>query len=703
MAETKFDQRSGAFELRDRAVARLIGAAVDEAAGALDSDMLFSLRCDGVEIRSDRLEKNVVKSATFPGGELLEVTAPIGDAGLQLRMEIKVFKDFPVVEYHPFLENTGTAPSGLIEDFRSLDFAAELPQPGTVTISRDSSKRVAAGGYITVRYSLGSLCVPSDFVPQRRELWSRPGDNRLSLRSAEGRSSASYLPFFGVDVSARRGFNVGVGWSGAWRADFEVPVTGWRAPAGERYRVSSGMNKVRFRVLPGESLRQPAIFIQFRDGLTVRDGQNELRRFMRAFHAPHDSKGKLLPPPLSLVTWGGLSSQRMLDRLRAAVDHDLPYEVFWIDAGWSGYDGPCPHFLDAPSDWPQRVGHWRVNRYPHPGGLRPVSDEVRQAGMKFLAWFEPERIHAQSRGEVLTAHPEWLISLPGEDSRLLNLGIPEARQWIGDTLIRFLRDEGIDIYRQDFNMDPIPYWAAVDAPDRVGVAEMKHIDGLYRLWERLHQEFPDMLFDTCSSGGRRLDFMLLTYSVPLCQSDYACFPDYDREAVQTENQGLNEWIPMHTGFSWHPQHDSYNVLSCAGVGSSVKIWQFDSLAPTPDHDWDDHRRMLREILRMREIQLRADFYPLTGHPENTEAWCASQFHVPEEDRGLVLAFRRERSDCPRMVFPLSGVDSGADYELEFATDGRREELSGAQLASGLTVELAAPRSVELIYYRKIDA
>lgn len=67
---------------------------------------------------------------------------------------------------------------------------------------------------------------------------------------------------------------------------------------------------------------------------------------------------------------------------------------------------------------------------------------------------------------------------PGEDGvRLLNLGNPEARRWLTDHIDRLLTQEGIDLYRQDFNMDPLEFLRAADAPDRQGITENKHVVG----------------------------------------------------------------------------------------------------------------------------------------------------------------------------------------------------------------------------------
>ncbi len=92
--------------------------------------------------------------------------------------------------------------------------------------------------------------------------------------------------------------------------------------------------------------------------------------------------------------------------------------------------------------------------------------------MGLIVRFEPERV---TPGTFLyTNNPTWLLGHDGQQ-KLLNLGNVEAHQWLTDHVDGMLRREGIDLYRQDFNIDPLPYWSANDAPDRQGLTEMRQV------------------------------------------------------------------------------------------------------------------------------------------------------------------------------------------------------------------------------------
>src|SRR5207237_5455135 len=132
-----------------------------------------------------------------------------------------------------------------------------------------------------------------------------------------------------------------------------------------------------------------------------------------------------------------------------------------------------------------------------------------------------------------------------------DLGNPEARQWVTDHIDRLIVEQGIDLYRQDFNMRPLDYWRANDAEDRQGITEINYVTGFLAFWDELRRRHPDMLIDTCASGGRRNDVETLRRSVPLHRSDYY------KDAVnqQCHTYGLAFWLPFYgTGA---PTHDPY--------------------------------------------------------------------------------------------------------------------------------------------------
>jgi len=703
---------SASFEARGKACAEMFGTAFakPDAVAPKKASPYFSLKYNGKPLNSSQLKCRVENIREDADASRADLVYSIDEGVLDLRVNVVVWKKFPTIEYYPQFENVGDKESGIVSDFNVLNIVREITSSyyGKISI-KDWSLDV--GSKLGVRCNLGSTCAATDFFPVGRTLFPRYGENKLALSSHEGRSSNAYMPFFGVDESENSGMDFAVGWTGGWKADVEMilkdPDSAFQS--SEKYGVKISMQKNNFKTLPREKLRQIAVMVQFRDGMDVDAARNIHRRLMVAHHSPRDSKGNVIVPPISLVTWGGLETKGMLERIDVIRREKLPYEVFWLDAGWSGADAPCPHFVEntkIKSDWFQRIGLWRMNRYAHPDGLAPISDAAKDAGMKMLVWFEVERVFSASGADVIKEHPDWLLKAAdaGKNGKpfsyLLDLGNPDARKWLTETISGLIKSEKVGCYRQDFNINPAPIWADNDAPDRVGVNEMKHIAGLYEFWGALRKEFPDMLIDNCASGGRRLDFIAAGYGMPLCQSDYTTFMIYNFDVVQLENYYLPSMLPLQAGITLLPEGDTYSAFASAGTGFSPDNWGCNGREVRANYDYNWLRDVLNAVKRMREIKINGDYYPLSPDSQNLEKWSAVQFDRPDKNEGFVLAFRRDKCVSTAETFRLSGIDKNAEYELEYF-DGGVKKVSGSELAE-FKISLGKPRSCGLVWYKKIS-
>ena len=136
-------------------------------------------------------------------------------------------------------------------------------------------------------------------------------------------------------------------------------------------------------------------------------------------------------------------------------------------------------------------------------------------------------------------HPEWVLHASTTDQGLLNLGNPQARQWITDHLHQVLTDNQVGIFRSDFNMDPLDHWRQNDARDRQGITENHYVTGYLAFWDALLERDPNLLIDSCASGGRRNDLETMRRSVPLWKCDYAVEP----VGMQCQTYGLAMWLP----------------------------------------------------------------------------------------------------------------------------------------------------------------
>jgi alpha-galactosidase len=597
--------------------------------------------------------------------------------GLEVRCVALEYADFPAVEWVLYFKNTGTSATPILQDIRAID--AGLP------LLREKAARV--------HYANGSECRLDDFAPLVESLgpneqdpqgvW-RGEENPLRLESKGGRSSCGRLPFFNLDMDTH-GVMAAIGWTGDWyanlyRTDSEV-------------RLEGGMKRTHLKLLPGEEIRSPRILLLFWEGERLR-GHNLLRQFILAHHSPQQN-GRRAQAPVSLATWGGNFAAKHIEHGQWLKDNNLSLDYLWVDAGWFGNDEAKEGANVFNSRWGIYVGDWHANPGYFPNGLQQLGTALKNLGMGFLLWLEPERVF---KGTTWTRdHPEFLSGPIGENF-LFNLGDPAARKMLADHLSNLIRESGIGCYRQDFNMDPRPFWDAADAPDRVGMSEIRHITGLYALWDDLLSRFPNLLIDNCSSGGRRIDLETISRSIPLWRSDVQCFPNFGTAAMQGQNYGLGLWTPLSVGCC--DREDSYVFRSALGPGMVLIMYEFEK--DTQKHfslDW--LRAMLDQLNGVRPYFL-GDFYPLVSFSLADDGWSAWQYDRPDLGEGMVLALRRPESPFSLMMPRLRGLKPDSQYELRDLDSGGVIQRAGRDLCeTGLQLEISQRPGSRLITYKKI--
>lgn len=259
---------------------------------------------------------------------------------------------------------------------------------------------------------------------------------------------------------------------------------------------------------------------------------------------------------------------------------------------------------------------------------------------------------------------------------------------------------GISCYRQDFNMAPLAYFRAADAEDRQGITEIKHIMGLYRLWDALREKFPGLLIDNCASGGRRLDVETLRRSIPLWRSDVTWSPPIFSPPSCSRTPSLfPRGCPIRAAAAGGISSISTASRSCYGTSltANFSFWESDPFGEDPEEiEW--LRRCSEEYLKARPFY-SGDVYPLTAPSEAEDVWSAVQFELPEERRGIVQVFRRSRAPYSAASFVFGGLQKGKTYAFTDADDGRRWEIPAEALEKdGFCLTIPEKRTAKLFFY-----
>ena len=591
--------------------------------------------------------------------------------GLTVKCTVTCFNDFSAVEWVLQFSNMSEKNTPIIEK---------------VAVS-DHSFSSGSNGTFTLHHAKGSRAGRDDFQPIDEPI--QVGKN-IYMSPPGGRSSnTTTFPFFNIAMPGERGIVVAVGWTGGWYAD--VAQTDAKTVS-----LKSGMEKMQLTLYPGEEIRTPKICLLFWKGEDRMIGHNRFRQFILTHHS-RKINGQFAEYPLTgllrlhEIEPCGEFECTTEESLKAIVRqhrlYDMMPEAFWLDAGW--YEG-CG-WNKPNGSWWTNVGNWTPDKERFPNGLRPVADAIHEAGSKFMVWFEPERVYAQTF--IHREHPEWLLKREGSADYLFDLGNRDARIWLTDHISEIIKKEGIDYYRQDFNMDPSPYWTANDQPGRIGMSEIGHIEGLYAFWDSLLVRFPNLLIDNCASGGRRIDLETTSRSAPLWRTDYSYFEPIGK---QCHIYGLNFFLPIHgTAATIENDFTFRSGISATTTG----YWLLGRGKETVP----ESRKYMQQFKELRPY-FYGDYYPLTStlNYTNNDVWLAYQLNRPKEKDGIIMAYRRQDNQQISIRIKLSGLEKDAVYELYDEDSGIRQNHTGSELMNGFDIAIPQKPASSLIKYRKID-
>ena len=595
------------------------------------------------------------------------------ETGLLVECHLTCYSDAAGVDWVCHLSNTGTQDTPIIEQFMPLDtvslFETELPERSA-----------------TLRWSNGDGCTAASFLPHDEVL-----PNALP-RSFQARSSdTSCFPFFNLK-EPRAGWILAVGWTGGWMADFLHDADG-------RVAVRAGMQSTHFRLRPGERVRAPRILLMRYHGDEMIDGHNRFRRLMLD-HYVQRRDGRPAEPPVASNSTAGLwvraqRDKRPLGTLTeqtelAAIPRiaKLGCEAYWMDAYW------------FPQPWGTNGGNWFPRPDDFPRGLRPLSDAAHAAGMKFVLWFAPFFVRDGTK---------WALDLPqyvhgGGQGRggVWKIADPEARQYLIGFLSQRIDDWDIDIYREDFGIGAPPE----EGPDRVGIAEMRHVEGFYEIWSELLRRHPDLLIDNCCGGGRRIDLETSKLAFTLWRSDYNDIgqglkgpENWPRMALgdQVMVTGLSLYLPFHTGPIWDTRPYCFRSAMTSGI---VLYNDLDR------DEWSDGltRQAIGELKELRPL-FQGDIYPLLPLTTSQTDWYAYQLDRPDLGKGCALFFRRP--DCTQSAreVQLRNIDIEATYLMSVTGEtydtAKPKEVRGSELLRP-TIQIEKQPGSALLHYHRLS-
>ncbi|UNX53594.1 alpha-galactosidase [Georgenia sp. TF02-10] len=433
-----------------------------------------------------------------------------------------------------------------------------------------------------------------------------------------------------------------LGWSG------NQTLAAERTPAGSRMlRGGELLLPDELTLGTGDEVATPWFFGSWGAGLDELSGR--FHRFLRARPA-HPST----PRPVLVNTWEAVYFDHDLGRLLALAERSaaLGAERFVVDDGW---------FLGRRDDTTS-LGDWTVDPAVWPTGLEPLAERVRELGMDFGLWFEPEMVNLDS--DLAREHPEWVFDaghgpgLPSRYQHVLDLGHEDAYTLVRDRISELVARLGIAYIKWDHNRFLTDTGHSPDG--RPGVR--RQTQQVYRMMDELRAAHPGLEIESCASGGGRVDLGVLEHTDRVWDSD--CNDPHERIDIQRWTTLLLPPELQGTHIGAEESHTTHRVAPLAfraatvlwgHLGVELDLTRLDDDTFAAVRAWVDTHRELRPLLHKGTV-VRADTPPETRLDG-----------VVSQDRGAGLyqfAVLQRPAAWPPPRLRLPGLDPTRRYRVE---------------------------------------
>ena len=517
-----------------------------------------------------------------------------------------------------------------------------------------------------------------------RERYVKTRKLEMGIQSVQGLngtcSGAEHNPFIALlrpDANEDRGqvYGFNLVYSGNFLSQVEVSTF-------EMTRVMLGVHPEHFSycLREGESFQTPEALLAF--------SENGLNGLSHIFH--HFMKNRLMHSkwkkevrPILLNNWEAtffdFTEEKILQIAKKAKE--VGAELFVLDDGWFG----------ARNDDYRGLGDWEANLTKLPNGIKGLSEKVEAMGLRFGLWFELEMVNMDS--DLYRAHPDWMIQTPGRfpsharHQHVLDYSRSEVVDYIYEKVAKILRESKISYIKWDMNRYMSEPYSPSLPPEKQGEMMHRYILGVYSLYYRLTQEFPDILIESCASGGARFDAGLLYYAPQAWCSDdsdagerakiqYGTSIAYPIVSIGAHVSAVpNQQVYRHT-----PLETRANIAYFGTFGYELDLNLLSEI---------ELAEVKREIAFMKEhrklLQIDGDFYRLLSPFSGNE--CGFSVVSPEQTEAIALYFQKLNFvNASWIRFKLKGLSKEKFYRVRANLDPSLEREAEAVLHAGFNLQ-----------------
>ena len=309
------------------------------------------------------------------------------------------------------------------------------------------------------------------------------------------------------------------------------------------------------------------------------------------------------------------------------------------------------------------LGDWVVDRNKLPDGIESLACKITDIDMKFGLWFEPEMISEDS--DLYRNHPDWCVhtpdrpKTPSRNQLVLDLSREDVRDYVVDAVASVLKSAPISYVKWDFNRNISEIGSAELPPEKQQELPHRYVLGIYDVLERLTSEFPDVLFEGCSSGGGRFDAGMLYYYPQYWTSDNS--DAIERLYIQHGTSMVMPASTMGAHISAVPNHQIGRTTPLKTRGDVAMAGQFGyelDLNTLTDEEIENVKKQIEQYKELRETIHKGDMYRLKSpfDGQNT-AWE----YVYENKVVLMYFTILTRCQIGKVCVKLAGLDEKAHY------------------------------------------
>lgn len=429
----------------------------------------------------------------------------------------------------------------------------------------------------------------------------------------------------------------------------------------EMTRVMMGINPQGFswELSRDEEFQTPEVVMVYSD-----KGLNGMSQAYHRLYRDRLMRGKWRKHarPILLNNWEAtyfdFDEEKILNIAKKAKE--VGVELFVLDDGWFG----------TRNDDYQGLGDWFVNKNKLPNGISGLSRKIEEMGLKFGLWVELEMVNKNS--DCYRAHPDWLIGAPdrfeshSRHQHVLDFSRPEVVDFIYDSISKVIEESSISYIKWDMNRYMSePFSRGASAADQ-GKTMHKYILGVYELYTRLTERFPDILFESCASGGARFDPGMLYFAPQTWTSDDT--DAAEREKIQYGTSFVYPIVSMGSHVSAVPNHQLHRTTPLSTRANVAYFGTFGyelDLNLLSAKEIEEVKAQVEFMKKHRDlIQVEGDFYRILSPFEgNDTAWMVVSRDKKQAVAGYYERLNKVNASWMRLRF--KGLDEDQLYRVEW--------------------------------------